>query len=314
MRFRVALSAVLIVIATVAACGAIFARWTNDVLLDTDTFIAAVEPIVGDDDVRDAAGETIANAILDVVDLRAAAESLIPGDQLPLVEEIATEFEVLVSETVGAAVRTDAAAQLWLSEMRVWHLKVVGAVRASDSEYTADGTVMRVSLGPYVDLLAEQTGSGILERLILALVPDTVRTMQVAVFDGELIADRIEILRYLAKARPYLPWIASLSLLLALIVAPKARYALLGAGISLGLGGFISMLLSRAEAARIADLARETFSASSASTTAFSGVIFGPLQTWLGYLMLSGGIVAIVGALAVRFGAGSEARESTDQV
>ena len=296
---RTGAAALLVVVAVAAACGGVLAYWADAVLLDTDTFIAAIEPVVSDSAVRDRASEAIALTVIDAIDVRALIRSILPGDDSQLAEDIAAGFESLTRETVTAAVSTDAFKELWLAEMRLWHVKFAGAVRASESEFAAEGVTMRVTLGPYIDLLTEQADNVLIRRLMESLVPDTVRQMQVVVFDAELVADRIGPLRELEAARPYLPWIAISAFLLALIVAPSTSYALLGGGVAFALGGGIASLLTRAEAARTETLLESAFSASSASAGRFTGALFGPLETWMGYLVWAGTIIAAMGVVAV---------------
>ncbi len=296
---RAVVSALLVAVAVLAACAAVLAYWVDSVLLDTDTFITAVEPIVGDDAVREQASDAIAAAVIETVDVRALADAALAGAESSLVDEIVGGFETLVGETVSSAVRTDAFEDLWVTEMRVWHVKLVGAVKAPEAEYAADGTVVRVTLGPYIELLVEQADNLFAQRLIMALVPDSVRQMQVVVFDAQLVENRLPLLRSLESWRPYLPWIAAFALLLALIAAPRASYAMLGAGIAVAAGGGVAWMMARAEAARIASLTQSTFSASQESATTFAGTLFGPLETWLVDFALAGTVVAALSAIVV---------------
>ncbi len=59
----------------------------------------------------------------------------------------------------------------------------------------------------------------------------------------------------------------------------------------------VAWMMARAEAARIASLMQSTFSASHESATKFAETLFGPLETWLGYLALAGIVVAALGAI-----------------
>lgn len=295
---RALLAALLLLVAAVAATAAVLAHWADAVLLDTDTFVAAIEPVVGDDGVRDQATETIADAVVDVFDVRALTQTVIPGLDAALAEEIATGFESFVRETISSAVGTDEFEDLWLSDMRLWHVKFVGAVRADDADVATDGVVLRITLGPYIDLLAEQAEGGIVRRTIMGLVPEALRQARVVVFDAELVADRLALLRDLESGRPYLPWIAASAFVLALLVAPGTAYALFGGGIGLLASGSFAVLMARAEADRVESLIQSAFSASPASAARFTEAIFGPLEWWFGYLALVGGIAALLGALA----------------
>ncbi len=296
---RTVAATLLVIVAVLAACATVLAYWVDTVLLDTETFVTAIEPIVADDAVRDEASDAIAAAVIEAIDVRGVADAVLAGTESSLVDEIVAGFETFVGETVSSAVNTDTFESLWLTEMRMWHVQLVGAVKAPDAEYTPGGATVRVTLGPYIDLLVEQAENLVAQSLIMALVPDTVRQMQFVVFDAELVENRLLLLRNLDAARPYLPWIAAVALLLALLAAPRRSYAVLGAGIAIAAGGGIAWKMARAEAARIASLMQSTFSASHESASQFAGTLFGPLETWLGYLALAGVVVAALGAIVV---------------
>lgn len=296
LPLRRALVVLLVIVAAACAYGSILAYWTDTVLLDTTTFMAAIEPVVHDDGTRTQASAAISDAVLDVIDIRQITDLVAPGLDTPAGEQLATGFDSLVRQTVEGAVNTDAFANLWLSEMRLWHMGLVGAVRATGEESVTDGSEIRVSLGPYIDLLTEQAENPLVRRLITTLVPDDVRQMRVVVFNAELVAGRLELLRSLDRVRPYLPWATAVALLLAYLAAPQTWHALFGAGVSLALGGVIAQVAAEREIARVESLMRSTFMASEESAARFAGALFGPLNTWIGYLTLAGLIAMVVGA------------------
>lgn len=307
LTVRRVLAVLLVVVATVCAYGSILAHWTDTVLLDTPTFMGAIEPIVNDDSARTQAAATISNAVTDVIDIRRITDLVAPGFTIPAVDQLAADLDSLVRQKVEAAVGTDTFGDLWLGEMRRWHIGLVGAVNADADESVTDGAEIRVALGPYIDLLVEQAETPLVRRVITSLVPDDVRQMQVVVFNAELVADRLELLRFLGHARPYLPWAAAVALLLAFAAAPQARHALVGAGGAFAIGGVIAGAFAAKEAERIEGLMRSTFSASNDSVAHFAGTLFGPLSAWIGYLALAGLAALLVGvALMWRSGPTSE--------
>lgn len=293
---RWALVVLLVVVAAVCAYGSILAHWADTVLLDTPTFMRAIEPIVDDDGARMQASTAISDAVMDVIDIRQVTDLIIPGFDVPVIDQLAADLDSLVRQKVEAAVRTDAFGDLWLGEMRRWHVGLVGAVHAATDESVTEGAEIRVALGPYVDLLVEQAENPLVRRLITNLVPDDVRQMQVVVFNAELIADRLELLRLLWRARPYLPWATAVALLLVFMAAPQRRHALFGAGGALAIGGVIARAVAARETERIESLMRSTFSASEESVAHFTGALFEPLSTWIGYLALAGLGAMLVGA------------------
>jgi hypothetical protein len=296
VTIRRALAVLLVVAAAVCAYGSILAYWADTVLLDTPTFMRAIEPVVDDDGARMQASTTISDAVMDVIDIRRITDLVAPDFDIPAIDQLAADLDSLVRQKIEAAVRTDTFDDLWLGEMHRWHIGLVGAVHATTGESVTDGAEIRVALGPYIDLLIEQAESPLVRRLITNLVPDDIRQMQVVVFNAELIADRLELLRLLGRARPYLPWATAVALLLAFTAAPQARHALFGAGVSLAIGGVIAGAVTARETERIESLMRSTFSASDESVAHFAGALFEPLSTWIGYLALAGLATMFVGA------------------
>jgi len=287
-----------------AAYGWVLAHWIDTVLLDTDTFVSAIAPLVEDDEVRDAASEAISAKILDALDVRELAVAIPLGVATDVVEELAVRFDDLVRATVTGAVATDTFAQLWTSEMRRWHIGLVGAVRADGGELISEEAVLRVTLGPYIDLLIEQIEPPLLRLLMVNLVPDTVRQMRVVVFGTDLLADRLELLRSAHSSRAWLPWLAITALLAGALAAGRVDRSLVGAGALLAIGGFVGWGMTQAERVRVQTLVETELGATTESASTFAVTLFGPLETWIGYLALAGVGIAVAGVIVGRFGAG----------
>ncbi len=298
---RTAVAALLTVAAAVAVCLVVIAYWSDSVLLDTDTFVAAMEPLVDDDAVRDEASDRISDTLLELFDLRELARSVLPGAEQLISDEMVAEFETLVRQTVTAAVATDTFGELWLAEMRSWHRGWANAVRSAQPDSVADDAAMQVTLGPYIDLLAEEVEEPLVHAIIVNFVPDPVRQIQVEVFDAGPIADRLAPLGDLQAARPYLAWGAAAAFLLALIVAPVRGYVLMGGGLALVAGSQVALRIAHAEAARMDSLMRSAFSASSASTAESTDALLGPLEAWMGYLTSAGVLVGVIGIAMLWF-------------
>jgi hypothetical protein len=300
---RLVVALLLFLVGAVAAYGAVLAFWIDAVLLDTDTFVSAIEPLVEDDEVRETASDAISANILDALDIRELADALPFAVDPSVAEELATGFESLVRTTVADVVATDSFTRLWVSEMRRWHTGLVGAVRAADGELVAEEAVLRVTLGPYIDLLVEQIEPPLLRLATVTLIPDALRQMRVVVFDARLVAERLELLRAVHAARSWLPWAAVAALLGGLAAAGRVGPGIAGAGLALALGGAISWAMAQAESSRVQTLVQTEFGATAQSAGAVVATLFGPLETWISYFALVGLVVIAIGVLVVRIGA-----------
>ena len=297
---RIVASVLLVAFGSVALAGAIASHWTRTVLLDTDTFMAAVGPLAVDETMLGSAADGISDEVLRRLDIRALASPAVPDPLMPLVEEIAIQFEAFVRAQVDSTVRSQSYATLWRTTLRGWHAQFAAAVTArSDTELTMDGAEIRVSLGPYIDVMAENTDEWIL-RSVLRLVPDEIRQTQVTVMRSQPVADWLPFLRALVRARPYLPWVAGLAFVLAIAIAPRKRLGLAGVGAGIALAGVGPYVWLSAERLRIIELLAANLGASSAAVTHTVDTLAAPLFQWLLYASLAGAVIALVGLIAAR--------------
>jgi hypothetical protein len=297
---RIVASALLLAIGSVALAAAIASHWTRTVLLDTDTFMAAVEPLARDEAMLDSAAESVSDEVLRRLDLRALAEPATPDALMPIVEEIAVRFETFVRAQVRSAIRSQSYATLWRTTLRGWHAQFAAAVTArSNAEPTMDGAEIRVSLGPYIDVMAENTDEWLL-RSVLRLVPDEIRATQVTVMRSQPLADRLPLLRALVRARTYLPWVAGLAFIGAIVVAPRRWLGLAGAGAGVALAGIAPYAWLSAERLRVIDLLAANLGASPEAIAQTVDALAAPLFEWLLYTGLAGAVIALVGLIAAR--------------
>jgi hypothetical protein len=290
-------AAVLLLIGAMAVVGSIAAYWTDTVLLDTDTFVAAVRPLATDTTMRDAAAEKVVVSVLDELGADALAGQLVPIFGEDLVTETLARLESFAEEQVRGAMATDQFAALWETNLRLWHVRFRAAVTASDSMHvTAEGAEVRVALGPYLDLLAESSDSTVV-RMLLGFVPADVRNVQVTAASIDPLTDYLEPLRTLTAAGPFLPWIGMLALLAGISVAPRRPAAATGAGVAVALasGGAFLWLSSAAD-----DIAGALSAQTGASAGAAARVVVtltNPLAGWLEAAVVAGLIAALVSGL-----------------
>lgn len=290
---RAVASALLLALSLSATIGAIVAHWSDSVLLDTDTFMAAIEPIAHDETALASTADQVTTAIVTRIDIAALADYL-PEPLRPLLQKTAGEFEAFVREQVGAAVATEAYADLWRSDMRAWHASLAAAVKADPAEAAFDGSDVRVSLGPYIDLLAENAESELL-RSALGLVPDEIRQTEVAVVSAGPFAEYLPVLRRLDAARPYLPWLALIALVAGVLVAPRRDVAVACAGAGFFLTGAVAPLALGSWQSGTVNMLSTTLGVSVETGAVVVGTLTAPLMDWLGYLMFAGVLMAAAG-------------------
>ena len=294
---RAALAGVLLLVGAAAVVGSIAAYWTDTVLLDTDTFVAAAQPLATDTTMRNAAAEKVVVSVLDAIGAGALTEQLVPIFGEDLVTEALARLESFAEEQVRGALATDQFAALWETNLRLWHVRFRAAVTAADTTHvTAEGAEVRVALGPYLDLLAESSDSTVV-RMLLGFVPADVRDVQVTAASIDPLTDYLEPLRRLTAAGPFLPWIAILALLAGIIAAHRRVAAATGAGVAVAIAsGGASLWLSSAADDIAGALAAQT-GASAGAAAQVVATLTTPLAGWLEAAVVAGLVAALVGGL-----------------
>lgn len=290
---RAIASALLLAVSLSATIGTVVAQWSDSVLLDTGTFMAAIEPIAHDEQALASTADQVTTAIVNRIDIAALADYL-PEPLRPLLQQTAGQFEAFVRAQVGAAVATDAYADLWRSDMRAWHSSLAAAVKADADEAAVDGSDVRISLGPYIDLLAENADSELLSSA-LGLVPERIRQTEVAVVSAGPFAEYLPVLRRLDALRPCLPWLAVIALVAGVLVARRRDVALGCAGVGFFLAGAIAPLAVGSWQSGTVDILSATLQISAETGALVVGTLTAPLVDWLGYLVLAGVLMAAAG-------------------
>jgi hypothetical protein len=217
-RVRRALSAVLIVLACLLApCGTL-AGWAVYALADTGRYVAAMAPLAGDPDVREAVADTLGTGFVDEV-----AAGPVNGTVRLFVRDAARSFT-----------RTEAFREGWDAANRTVHGAVLHALRDDG----AAGRAVTVDLAPVTERVRE--------RLTEDNVPFArripVRHTAVTVLPAHE-ADRLRKgYHVLDVAAFWLPLAAVVFAVAGIAVAACRRRAVTAAGIGTALGGALLAL------------------------------------------------------------------------
>ncbi|MGV8083430.1 MAG: hypothetical protein AB2L09_07350 [Coriobacteriia bacterium] len=292
---RTGVSIVLLAIGALAVTASLTARWADRTLLDTDTFVAAATPLVTDESMLDSASTRISAAITKKTDLEALADSsAVPQPLKPLVRSAADGFNAFVSTQIASAVHSDSFTKLALGSLRVWHGEFRSAVTTTSPVDMQSAEAVRITLDPYFTLLAEQTDDPVL-AFAISILPQDVRSAQVAVLDLRPLAQASLILRALYRAAPYLPWVAAAALLGGVLVAPRRSFAIAGAGLGVAfVGGVVLVLLGLVLHGQTARLA-EGVGASVAAADSVVSALTMPLVNALVWAVAAGAVVGAAG-------------------
>ncbi|MFD5651475.1 hypothetical protein [Streptomyces sp. NPDC127039] len=220
-RLRSALSAALIVLASLLAPCATLAGWAMHGPADTGRYVASMAPLADDPDVRDAAADTLGAGFAGLVDEVAAGP-------------VSGSVRLFVRDAARSFTRTEAFHEGWDAANRTVHTAVLRALRDDG----AAGRAITADLAPVTERVRD--------RLAEDHVPFArripVRHLAVTVLPAHA-ADRLRKgYHVLDVAAFWLPLAAVAFAVTGIAVAARRRRALTAAGIGTALGGALLAL------------------------------------------------------------------------
>lgn len=244
--WRAALSALVIVIATILVPVSVVTTWARVQLVDEDAFVSTFAPLTEDPAVQDLIIDQATAAIDEQVDFAALTDQVFDGiDSLGLPPAASTALDVLrapaaqgVQSLVNSAVERIVASEAFSD---VWAFALRGVHRSITTVATADGggilvlddDGLGIALGPIIDQVKDRlTESGV---GVASLIPAIDKTIIIG--DGEaLIAFRT--VYALADAVGWWLSIVTIALfVLAIAIARRRSVAVVGTGVGIFIGG-----------------------------------------------------------------------------
>ncbi|WP_436777503.1 hypothetical protein [Yinghuangia sp. YIM S09857] len=247
-RFRAAASALVLTLACLLALLSVVAVWADDVIEDTDTYVATVAPLAHDPAVQQAVTNRVTTALSSRIDMDAVTDALAdtltnnglsPGvaDQLRrLSGPLESGIEGFVRDQVESIVQSDTFADLWTTANRDAHASMVKILTGEGSDTVdVDGGTVRLQLGPII----AQAQQRLVDRGfgLAGAIPEVDRSI-VLVQSDQLDEVRTYV-RILHAVGWWLPLIALAVAALGVWIAPNRRRAFIG----LGFGVLAAMLV-----------------------------------------------------------------------
>lgn len=294
-ELRTVASIALLIVGCLALAGGIAAVWVDSVLLDTDTFVAALEPLARDEGVRDAAAERISSEIVDRADIRSRSAEIVPEFLEPLAERVADEFERFVRTGVRDVVYSEVFVDIWADGVRIWHGSFSEAITGRGDAYLdfEDGA-MRIALEPYLAVIESRVENPVIGPVV-TLALDPVRDTRITLVRSRLLVAQLEYLRWLYRVRVAL-WPLSMTALFAGVALATRRdiaAGAAGAGVALACGApALWLVAQRISAQRV--LGSLSGATPESSRAAYDALV-APLLGW--YLVATGcGLAVVAGA------------------
>lgn len=265
-RGRGAVVVVLLLVGALLTPTAVLARWAHETVTSTDGYVAVVDDLAADPQVRAAlvdhltavtleqigAEALVATAVAALEEARGSGGSSDPARTAALGAPLQAAMEALVREVLTSVLSSDAFARVWSQANRTAHTAAL-AVLSGDGRAVSlsDAGEITLDLAPVVDLArAELVARGV---SMASSIPDVDATVPLAT-SQELVTARSAFSALEALAA-WLPWVAALALLGAVALARRrARVLAWGAGLVLVLTVSLGLAVVLARSAFLASL------------------------------------------------------------
>jgi len=319
-RVRGWIAAILVVFAVLFAIVTAVAWWSNSLLLDTDTYVNTVAPILKDEQVTKAAGEVVADETIKATDLERRLEQIDPSEigvvAVPVTEEIRAEL----AQSVTDLLRTETAYSAWETILRFSHEQLVALLRDESDVAQIKGDKVQVDLVPYVIAGVEELekivpgvieGSGSLPTLGSDASLEEQRK-ELAAYLGEPVSEdfgtitlfessQIETAQWAVQIFDLLVWvllgITIVLVIAALLVSPRRLRTLVQLGV--GVVFVVLVTIVAVDEVRNVLVANATGESGELIVGAVDG-IFDSLRNAVIWLLVAGVVIAAVAFIATR--------------
>src|SRR5689334_2329350 len=149
-RLRTISSVVLIVLTCVLMFVSVLAVWMRALVLNTDSYVKAVGPLIDNPAVRDEVARDVVEAMYERVDVTDLLRDSLPKRARVIAPTLAQGIHDTAIQLAAAALATEAVRKVWNDANRVAHQQVVHVLKGEGKLVTTDKGEVAVDLRPIV--------------------------------------------------------------------------------------------------------------------------------------------------------------------
>ncbi len=147
-RTRVAGSVVLIVLVALLSLASVVAVWMRALVLDTDSYIRAVGPLIEKPALRDEIAQQVVDELYSHVDVAHLLTESLPKNARVLAPTLAQGVHDTAIQLASSALSTSAVRRVWEEANRVAHRQLVHILKGQGTILTTDRGEVAVDLRP----------------------------------------------------------------------------------------------------------------------------------------------------------------------
>ncbi len=225
---------IMAVVAALVLAVSVSAIWLNRMVTDTEFYVRTVAPLAQDPDIQDAIADSASQALIEKVDARGRLESILPGSLESIAAPIGSAVDDFIRKQSVSLVRSDRFASLWEDMNRKSHAGLVAAItgRQGDVVDLTAGT-LSLDVGGLADALkmrVADAGFG-----LAADVPTGSIDKRIVIYESPTLARTSRVVDVVSRTAYAMPFVGLVLALIAIVIAPDRRKAVLWLGGALAL-------------------------------------------------------------------------------
>jgi uncharacterized BrkB/YihY/UPF0761 family membrane protein len=311
----------LVILAAIVSIIMMVSVWAHDFLLNTDTFVTTVAPVLKDPQVTQSMGELVAQRTIELTDAEQRLEDVLPERLKFVAAPIVGQVEQQLAKGTTKLLRSDKGYAAWEKILTFTHKSVVAVLQDESKYLNIHGDQIRLDLLPLVvaavnrlnellpdviaqraplpEFTADQTPEEQRAALAEALgKPVSEDFAQVTVFEGEQVQTAQKALKLFNLLVYALIALTVILVIAAIIVSPRRLRTL----IHLGIAAVIAVIITRIAVNQVQGAILDTASGTNAQPVIKASVtaVFGSLQSLIIWGLVAGAVVGVLAYLATK--------------
>jgi uncharacterized BrkB/YihY/UPF0761 family membrane protein len=312
---------VLVILAAIVSVIMMVSLWAHDFLLNTDTFVATVTPVLEDPQVTQRMGQIVAEKTIELTDAEARLEEVLPPRLTFIAAPIVGQVEQQLAKTTTRLLRSERGQAAWENILRFTHKSVIALLtdqskflKIYDDEIRLDllplvvAAINRLedilpdviaSRAPLPDFSPEQSPEEQRAELAQALgKPVSDDFAQITLFKGEQVETAQRTLRLFELLVWAVVALTAVLVIAAIAVSPRRLHTL----IHLGVAAVLAVVLTRVAINQAEQAIIDTAAQTQALPVVRAGVdsVFSSLQNLIIWGLVAGAVVGVGAYIATK--------------
>jgi hypothetical protein len=318
-RVRGPLAVALIVLTCFTFVGSVLSVWVHQTVLDTETFVSTVDPLMENPQVINALSTYTADKVVEALNVQQRAQEALPDRAAFLAVPITNAVHDFAQTRIATLMQTEQFQAAWDKTLRFVHSKVVGILRGDSRYVSIQGNALTIDLtlviADALRFLQAQLPDLVQSKLPIpdlsnVTIPDEARAKlsealgrplpedfaQVTIMQSDQLITAQRAVQLLDALVIVLPLLTLLLLIAAIWVSPKRRRTILQIGLGLAISMLVVFLLIKLIQNQV--IAAVTTQPGAAIMSPALDALLGGLLQWLIILLIGGVLVAIIAFFA----------------